>query len=277
MASRTGEGMNAGTTTEELDQKLEEGCRIARAAGTMALDYFHRRAELAIEAKGTQDLVSMADRMVEGLIRDELEKHFPKDGILGEEHGGSGGEGRLWIIDPIDGTANFLRGMPYWSVVLAYLEDGKPRFGITMDPIHDELFVGRKGVGAVMNGEPIHVSTREKPDESCIGLSYSFKTPRPSYRALVDRLMAQGFDHRRMGSTALSLCHVADGRLEGAMALRTQSWDVIAGLCLVDAAGGVATDFTDGVGLKDARAVMATTPAFAETVQAALDWGMPEA
>lgn len=254
----------------DLDRRQEVATRVAQAAGRLARDFFDRRHELAIERKGMQDLVSIADKSVEELIRRELGAAFPDDAFLGEE-GGGGEAPRLWVIDPIDGTANFLRGLPYWCCVIAYVVDGVTELAFTMDPIHDELFVARRGRVATRNGRPIQVSGRDQANESCIGLSFNFKIPGERYVSLIDGLYRGGFDHRRMGSSALALCHVADGRLDGAVIPLCSSWDVIAGLLTVEAAGGLATRWTDGCSLTDTRGVAAAAPGVAAALERAAE------
>lgn len=249
----------------ELDERMEVAEAAIREGGRAALDYFRRRDELTIEAKGVQDLVSQADREVETIIRERIAASFPDDQVLGEEHGGSLAS-RLWITDPIDGTANFLRGMPYWSMVLAYVIDEKTELALTYDPVHDELFTARRGQGARRNGKPIRVSDRTDPATSCIGLSYTFKTKPELYEDLIKNILDLKLDHRRLGSSALSLCHVADGRLDAHTVLTCSSWDVIAGLAIVQEAGGRATDYTDGATLLETRAVAAATPGIADIV-----------
>jgi myo-inositol-1(or 4)-monophosphatase len=241
-----------------LDERMEVAVAAIREAGRTALDYYHAREELSIERKGLQDLVSRADREVETVIRDHLERAFPTDGILGEEHGGALAD-RLWVIDPIDGTANFLRGIPYWCVVLAFAERGRPQLALTFDPLHDELFLAQAGRGSTRNGRRIRVSPRTDPTDSCIGLSFSFKGAASTYIGLVEALLLEELDHRRLGSSALTLCHVADGRLDALLCPSCNSWDVLAGLLLVQEAGGVATDYIEGASLLDRRAVAAST------------------
>ncbi|HET6468887.1 MAG TPA: inositol monophosphatase [Geminicoccaceae bacterium] len=257
-----------------LDRRIEAAFRVGRMAGALAKDYFDRRHELAIEHKGLQDLVSLADRAVEELIRKELGALFPDDDFLGEEGGGVASD-RVWVIDPIDGTMNFLRGLPYWGVVLAYAVDGRPVIGVTHDPVHDELWVAAEGRGATRNGVPIHVSGLVDPRAGCIGLSFNFKQPRGRYVDLIDGLIGEGFDHRRMGSSALKLCHTADGRIDGAVSLWCNSWDVLAGLLLVTEAGGRATDYTDGCSRTDPRAVLACTPSVADARERASGLMLP--
>ncbi|MGH6913490.1 MAG: inositol monophosphatase family protein, partial [Geminicoccales bacterium] len=134
-------------TVDALELRLLAACAVVRESGQIARDFFIRREQLEIEHKGAQDLVSIADRQVEEVIRSHLAAAFPDDGIIGEEGetieppSGAGS----WVIDPIDGTANFLRGMPYWSVALAYVRDGATEIGVTYDPVHDELFAAGRG------------------------------------------------------------------------------------------------------------------------------------
>ena len=170
-------------TDRDLDLRLLAACAIVREAGKLAYDYFGKRAQLEIEHKGMQDLVSLADRAVEDLIRKRLSGAFPDDDLLGEEGGGAArrpGAG-LWVIDPIDGTANFLRGMPYWSVTLAYVIDDRVEIGVTYDPVHDELFWARRGGGAYRNHAPIRVSGGTDPQQAVVGSTFTFKMKIETY------------------------------------------------------------------------------------------------
>ncbi len=252
----------------DLDHRLAVATEVMRKAGRLAGDYFDRRHELTIELKGKQDLVSIADKSVEQLIRRELAAAFPDDLFLGEEGGGVEAD-RLWVIDPIDGTANFLRGLPYWSCVLAYVVDGVTELGLTVDPVHGELFAARRGRGATRNGEKIQVSACADPGRGCVALSFNFKLPPAVYVEIVGGLAEAGFDHRRMGSAALQLCHVADGRIEAALAPLASSWDVVAGLCIAEEAGAVATRWTEGCTLTATRASGACAPGVVEPFERA--------
>ncbi len=157
----------------DLARRLEVAQRVAREAGALALDYFRNRDRLAIEHKGKQDLVSIADRDVETLIRRELSAAFPGDQFIGEEEGDTEAE-RLWVIDPIDGTLNFLRGIPSWAVVIAWVENGRTLIGVTYDPVHDELWTARRGHGAYRNGQRITVTPAASPDQAVVGLTFNF-------------------------------------------------------------------------------------------------------
>jgi myo-inositol-1(or 4)-monophosphatase len=249
--------------TDPLDLRLLAACAIVREAGQLARDYFLRRESLEIEFKGQQDLVSIADRAVEDVIRAQLTRSFPDDDLIGEEGGYATDRGgdRVWVIDPIDGTANFLRGVPYWSVALAYVIGGRTELAVTYDPVHDELFAARRGHGASRNGRAIRVSGRTDPGRCAIGTAYTFKASMEAYLSLVDAMLRAGLDHRRLGSSALMLCHTADGRLDGLAMIYCHAWDVIGGLLLVEEAGGIASDFLADAGLTVPGPAFAGTPA----------------
>jgi myo-inositol-1(or 4)-monophosphatase len=237
--------------TDPLDLRLLAACAIVREAGQLARDYFLRREALEIEFKGPQDLVSIADRSVEDVIRGHLSHSFSDDDVIGEEGGYATDRGgdHVWVIDPIDGTANFLRGVPYWSVALAYVVGGHTELAVTYDPIHEELFAARRGQGASRNGRAIRVSERTDPGRSALGTAYTFRASMEGYLSLMDGLMRAGLDHRRLGSSALMLCHTADGRLDGTAMIYCNAWDVIGGLLLVEEAGGIASNFLSDAGL----------------------------
>jgi myo-inositol-1(or 4)-monophosphatase len=260
-------------TDRDLEIRLLTACAVLREAGHLARDYFIKREQLAVEHKGVQDLVSVADREVERLIRTRLGAAFPDDGLLGEEGGGGDkGDaalttGGLWVIDPIDGTANFLRGMPYWSVTLAYLVDGRTEIGVTYDPVHDELFWARCGGGAYRNERRVRVAERTDPKQAVLGSTYTFKMAVADYVHLIEGILRAGADHRRMGSTALMMCHVADGRLDGCLTMYCNSWDVIGGLLLVQEAGGAASDFQDGASLTEPNRAFGCAPGLRATVE----------
>ncbi len=232
-----------------IAERLAAAGAVVREAGALALGYFTRRGALAVEVKGTQDVVSVADREVEKLVRARFAALFSGDGVIGEEEGVQGDTASVWIVDPIDGTQNFLRGLPYWTVVLAYVRDGVCELGLTYDPVHDELFTARRGHGARRDGGAIRCRAPASPTDACVALSFGFKDDWRVYVDVQGRFLARGVDMRRLGSTALILCHIADGRLDGLYAPGNQSWDCLAGLLTVQEAGGVACDFLGANGL----------------------------
>ncbi|WP_191061335.1 inositol monophosphatase family protein [Geminicoccus harenae] len=228
------------------ERRMQAGIEAVRKGGAHALDLFRRRKDLVIEKKGRQDLVSRADRETETLIREHIAALFPEDGFLGEEFGASGAKDRMWIIDPIDGTANYLAGLDYWGVLLAYVENGKPTLAFTYDPNRDELWTAEAGKGAFLNGQRIHCAPTAQADEATMALSFNFKLDPPVYTDMLEAAIRKGMDHRRLGSSALKLGYVADGRFDACVSMLTNAWDVVPGLLLVKEAGGCVTDFTAG-------------------------------
>ncbi len=253
---------------QDITSRLELAAEAIREAGMLALRAFRRREMLAVRQKGPQDWVSEADRQVERLVRERLLERFPEDRFLGEEGGGELGP-RGWLLDPIDGTANFLRGIPYWSIALAFLADGRVELALTYDPVHDELFTARLGHGARAGARALRVSERAEPELAVIALGHRFGDGGADYAALVKALLRRGFEHRRLGSVALSLAHVADGRLEGLIAPAMRAWDVVPGLLLVREAGGWCRDFP--LSQYTSAPVAAANPALAPLVAEILE------
>lgn len=244
---------------QALSEKLEHAGAIAREAGALANDYFRNRDSLTTEYKGPQDLVSIADRAVEDLIRKRFRIDFPEDGILGEEGGGEVSD-RFWLIDPIDGTANFLRGVPFWCVALAYVVDGRPALGLVYDPIQDQLFAGRRGAGATCNGRSMQVSDVASLDRATVAVGYAVREPHERVLSVLDASLAAGATFKGYGSCALALALVADGRLDAFYEAHINAWDCLGGILLVEEAGGRANDFLADDGLTRGNRVLCTTP-----------------
>ncbi|MEX1204099.1 MAG: inositol monophosphatase family protein [Dongiaceae bacterium] len=244
---------------DDLDHRLLVGCAVARDAGALARRYFVDRHALTVESKGLQDYVSVADREVERSIVETLGRAFPGDGFLGEEGGGIARD-CLWVIDPIDGTANFLRGLPAFGVSIAYVRDGEVEIGIIYDPMTDELFAARRGAGATRNGEPIRVSATAALSEAVIGIGFSYRAPVGSFVETAGRLLSAQCEFRRFGTCVLGMAHVADGRLDGYWEQHINSWDVLAGIALVREAGGWTNDFLAGEGLMHGNPILACAP-----------------
>ena len=213
---------------------------LARRGGELGLQYFRQLDTLTIESKGHQDLVSEADRNVETFIRQELAANYPDDGIVGEEHAAvSGGSGYTWVIDPIDGTANFLRGIPAWTVVIACLKDGVTVVGVIHDPSTGETFHGRRGGGAFLNDRPIKTSPATKLTDGSVGTGFSNRREARNIVKLIDLLLQEGGVFFRNASGALMLAYVASGRLLAYAEEHMNAWDCLAGLLLVEEAGGL--------------------------------------
>jgi myo-inositol-1(or 4)-monophosphatase len=255
---------------DELSMRFDEGLAATRSAGLVARDYFARRRELTVETKGPQDFVSMADREVEHLLVARLRARFPGDSVLGEEHGRKG-DGRIcWVIDPIDGTSNFVRGIALWCVSVGVVVDNVPVLGFVYDPVRDEMFAGRRGGGATCNGRPMRASAAGVATAR-INLGFGLRQQPERFATVMQRLVAQGAEFSRFGSAAISLAYVADGRLEGFWENRINAWDVCAGLVLASEAGAVVEDFFAGEGPVRSNRCVAAAPGVIAALRAAID------
>src|SRR5690554_4612633 len=225
-----------------LEQRCAEA--LARQAGKIILRA--SRGEIEVFAKNEADVVTEIDRAVEVFITDELKSLFPADEILGEEFGGVEGlsKGRRWLVDPIDGTLNFTRGVPMSCVSIALQENGVTQAGVIYDPYRDELFSAQRGAGARLNGQKMRVSPRTRIDDSVLVTGFRPKTPEGMSDNLDNfvRLSREARAVRRFGSAALDLAYVAAGRLDGFWEFGLSPWDTGAGYLLVEEAGGRVSD-----------------------------------
>lgn len=240
---------------------------ICRRAGQQALDYFRGFDRLTIDRKGHQDLVSEADRNVELTVRAALTEAFPDDGIVGEEHAPVlGTSGFTWVIDPIDGTANFVRGIPAWCVVLACVHDGRTVVGVVHDPVHDEMHRAMRGHGAFVNDRPLRVASTEGLHDGSVGIGYSNRSKPGTVERLVDGLVAEGGVFYRNASGALSLAYVAAGKLIGYAEDHMNAWDFLAGKLIVAEAGGRVEDQDEDRVIREGGRVIAAAPAVFDDV-----------
>ncbi|WP_262298100.1 inositol monophosphatase family protein [Microvirga sesbaniae] len=247
------------SAAEKSDLRLSVASAVAREAGALARRRFNGRpGTTGINLKGHQDYLSAVDAEVESLVRSRLLESFPEDSFFGEEGGGSF-DHNVWVVDPIDGTANFVRGISQFCISIAYVRDGQTRIGIIYDPMHDELFSAERGRGATLNGEPIRVSGLGDMQSATIEAGWSTRLPLSQYVDLVGRILAAGAGVRRGGSGALALASVAAGRIDGYCELHMNSWDALAGMLLIEEAGGWVNDFLTGSGLRDGNIVLGCT------------------
>ncbi len=224
--------------------------RAARKAGRGLLKDFAEVEQLQVSVKGPGDFVSRADRQAEQVIRDMLTEARPTYGFLGEEGGAVPGEDptRRWIVDPLDGTTNYLHGLPHWAVSIALEHKGQVVAGVIHDPVKDETFWAEKGEGAWLNESRIRVSARTRLAESLFatGIPFGAKSTLPAMLRDLARLMPECAGVRRLGSAALDLAYVAAGRYEGFWERELQPWDIAAGLLIVQEAGGFVGAIRDG-------------------------------
>jgi myo-inositol-1(or 4)-monophosphatase len=256
--------------TTDLLARHRAGLDIVREAGALALGYYRRRASLPIERKGLQDFVSEADKKTEDLIVERLSRLFPDDSILGEEGGLRQKGPLLWVIDPIDGTANFLRGIPHWCVSVGMIADGKPVVGFLFNPVTGEMFSAVAGGGAFLDGEPIRVSGLTDLAQANMGMGYAHRLPLAPYVAEMEAALRAGIDCRTFGSGALDVGFVAAGRLDATYFGHINLWDVAGALAILAEAGGIASDFMAGDAATNGNELLVATPALYEPLRAML-------
>lgn len=253
---------------ESLAARAAFAGELARDAGALAWRYFTGELAFTAEAKGErQDWVSAADHAVERHIRDALAQRFPGDAMLGEEAGGTVAD-RLWVVDPIDGTLNFVHGMRYWCVSIAYVERGVRRAAAIYDPSLDELFTAAAGAGARCNGARIHVSACESLDRALLSQGYVHRHDLATHLALRGALLSAGAAVKDPGAGALMLAHVAAGRFDGFYEPHMHPWDALAGLLLIEEAGGLVAPYPGADGLVAGGAVMGATPGIFDPLSA---------
>jgi myo-inositol-1(or 4)-monophosphatase len=224
----------------DLLNDLELAQSLAREAGALLLERFGGKAR-DVESKTTStDLVSAADRDAEALIQAGLREARPDDGLLAEEGGREdAASGRRWIVDPLDGTTNFLYGFPQWCVSIA-LEDS---VGVVYDPCRDELFAAVRGSGASLNGQALRMPARTELPTALLATGFGYEAERRGKQgAVLGRVLPRVRDIRRAGAAALDLCWVAAGRLDGYYERGLQAWDWAAARIVVEEAGGAVAD-----------------------------------
>lgn len=225
--------------------------RAARSAGNVILRYMNRIDGLNIVEKQQMDFVSEVDKLAEAEIIKELRRAYPDHAILAEESGAIGKGPLTWVIDPLDGTHNYLRGIPHFSVSIALLEKGVPIHAVVFDPLRDELYTASKGDGAYINDRHMRVSKRENLGGAMIATGFPFRQ-REHLAAQLDMtraILGQAEDIRRSGSAALDLAYTAAGRYDGYFEIGLKPWDMAAGVLLVHEAGGRYCDFAGRDGL----------------------------
>ena len=248
----------------ELDRREAFLREIAASASVIAMAGFAKVADAPPTAmKGPQDYLTETDGKVEQHLRARLELEFPEDGFLGEEGGGTLSE-RLWIVDPIDGTANFARGIPHFCISIAFLDRGRVELGAIANPAVRESYFARRGRGAARNGQALRVAQTKSFESASVEFGWSTRVPNPTYIDVMTKILARGANVRRASSGALGLAYVADGRSDAYAELHINAWDCLAGLLLVREAGGRINRFLAGGGLTRGNPVLAAAPGIAD-------------
>jgi myo-inositol-1(or 4)-monophosphatase len=225
--------------------RLQFAKSLALQAGKLAQDMRAKAAGDFIQSKGLQDFVTEADQEVERLIKIRIAEKYPGDAFLGEEGGSEGDGASLWVVDPIDGTSNYMRSLPDWAVSIAYCDQNAIQIGVIYAPDMGQLAWAQLGAGAYVDGEPIHVSDCADPARALIMLGRSSRRPLANYLEDVAGVVNAGMEYRRYGAATIGLLAVAMGRAEGYFEAHVNAWDAFAGMLLVTEAGG--TSDHDGI------------------------------
>jgi myo-inositol-1(or 4)-monophosphatase len=231
-----------------MNPMLTIAVRAAREAGRIITRNFNRIDRLTISDKGSNDFVSEVDRNAEAVIINLLREKYPSHAILAEESGKHGTDDHLWIIDPLDGTTNFLHGFPQFAVSIALKIKGRLEVGVVYDPVSEEMYTACRGEGALLNDKKIRVSNRKGLDGALLGTGLPYRDFRftDNYMGMLKDLIKHSAGVRRPGSAALDFAYVAAGRMDGFWELGLREWDFAAGALLVREAGGLVTDIGGG-------------------------------
>ena len=238
-----------------MQPMLNIALRAARSASELIFRSIERLDSIKVDEKEAKDYVSEVDRAAEQKIVDALRKAYPNHSIQGEEtgmHAGTGEEGKdyLWIIDPLDGTTNFLRGIPHFAVSIACKYRGRLEHAVVLDPVRQEEFTASRGRGAQLNGRRLRVSSRTSLEGALLGTGFPFRDGQmadmDNYLGMFRALTGQTAGIRRAGSASLDLAYVAAGRFDAFWESGLSEWDMAAGVLLIQEAGGLVSDFNGG-------------------------------
>lgn len=244
---------------------LNIAIRAARKAGNVVIKSYENPSSVQVDTKGVNDFATNADRATEALIIETIKKVYPEHTIIAEESGLAKGSDSdvQWIIDPIDGTTNFIKGIPHFAVSIAVRIKGKTEVGVVYDPMANELFTAVRGQGAQLNGYRIRANQNIKDLEGtilAIAFPYRLKQYSKYYFNVLDKLFTKCADFRRTGSAALDISYVAAGRIDGFFEIGLKPWDIAAGELILREAGGIVTDFVGGNNYMTSGNIVAGTP-----------------
>ncbi len=246
-----------------MEAMLNVAVMAARRGGDTLFRNLNKLEKLKVEVKGRNDFVSEADRDAEKAVISVIQKHYPDHAILAEESGQQGDSDYLWIIDPLDGTTNYLHGFPVFCVSVGLMHNGRLEHGAVYDPMRQELFTASQGQGAQLDGRKIRVSKRTTLEQALIGTGFPFRDANmalePYLRMLVSAIKnTEGI--RRAGAAALDLCYVAAGRLDGFWETGLSIWDLAAGALIIREAGGIISGLDGSEDFLQSGHVLTGTP-----------------
>lgn len=251
----------------------------ANEAGHFIASQLQNLDQLKVEEKGRNDYVSEIDKHAEKIIIDTIQKYYPQHSILAEESGKHHKDSDFeWIIDPLDGTTNFLHGFPQFAVSIAVTEKGKLMHGVVYDPLKDELFSASRGSGARMNNYRIRVSEQKTLQNALLATGVPFHDFEhvDDYLVCFKEFMLQTAGIRRAGSAALDLAYVACGRVDGYWELNLKPWDIAAGALIVSEAGGLVTDMVGSDKFLESGNLIAATPKMLKAMAQVISTTLPK-
>ncbi len=256
----------------QLRNYLEVARETARKAGEVLLDWAGRAQ---VREKGTADFVTEADTAAQDAIQQAILTRFPTHGFLGEENLSiaSQADGLTWVVDPLDGTTNYVHGIPHYAVSIALVQHGEPLLGVVYDPKGDECFAAARGEGAWLNDQPIKTSRQTRLRDAVVALSFppGMKSDAQELRDFL-RVVVLAQSMRRSGSAALNLSYIAAGRFDAYWSLSSKPWDVAAGFVLVAEAGGsVIERFGGAIRFDSGKFIAASSPELVAELRALLD------
>ena len=246
---------------------IEIAMNAAKSGAEVLLRHWLHLGREDADLKARHDWVSQADRESEAVVIDTIRKHVPNDGFLGEETGrAEGSSGRTWVIDPLDGTSNYLQHFPVWCVSIALRTGNEVTAGVIYEPLRDEMFSAEMGGGAWRNGKRMRVSQHQTLDGAFLATGFPFRAQSrfDTYLAIFGEVIRQAKGVRRAGSAALDLAYSAAGVYDGFFEFNLAPWDVAAGALMVREAGGVVSDFSGGDGFWEKGNILGATPAVHE-------------
>jgi len=235
----------------------------ARRAGNSLMRNLVKLDSLTVETKGHNDYVSEADRAAEREVIETIHKHYPDHAILAEESGSTGTSETVWIVDPLDGTTNFLHRFPVFAVSIGVQVKGRMEHAVVYDPVRQELFTASRGVGAQLDGRRIRVSGQKNLDRALIGTGFPFRqadVEMEPYLAMLGKIIKNTSGVRRPGAAALDLCYVAAGRLDGFWEAGLSAWDLAAGGLIIREAGGIVSGLDGSEDYLETGHVLTGTP-----------------
>lgn len=242
---------------------LNIAIRAARRAGELIVRHLNQLERIQVVEKGRNDFVSQVDHLAEAAIVEIVHDHYPEHAIVAEERGAVGEHEYRWIIDPLDGTTNFLHGFPVFSVSIAVARGSELQHGVVYDPMRQEIFAASRGEGATLDGRKIRVSRQLGLRNSLVATGFPFRSDQrivDTYLEMLRAVMIEASGVRRPGSAALDLCYVAAARVDGFWELGLSQWDIAAGALIIREAGGRISDFHGTDRYLDSGNVVAGNP-----------------